>query len=83
MLRLASDVTLYYELERRFLLSMRVIPRDIAFMRAGGSANAGVGAMWLGTKEIYRTLARRHGAGREQWPWREFGCSPIWRDSSC
>lgn len=58
--RLAADVTLYYELERRFPLVVRIIGRDVAFMRAGGAANAGLRAMLQGSLEIYRGLAPRN-----------------------
>lgn len=59
--RLAADTNLYYELERRFRLNIRLTRSDIAFMRAGGSANANLGAMWRGSTEIYRHLSRSHG----------------------
>ena len=57
-LRLAADVTFYYELERRHPFVLRILGRKIAFMRAGGAANAGIGAMLRGTLETYRHLAR-------------------------
>jgi glycosyltransferase involved in cell wall biosynthesis len=63
-LRLASDVTLYYDLERRFRLTLRRLDADVTFMRAGGAANAGLGAMLLGSMEIYRHLAPIHGAAK-------------------
>jgi glycosyltransferase involved in cell wall biosynthesis len=63
-LRLASDVNLYYDLERKYRLSMRIIRWDIAFMRAGGAANGSLKAICLGTVEIYRHLAPRHGFAR-------------------
>ncbi len=63
-LRLASDVTLYYDLERRFRLKLRRLDADVTFMRAGGAANAGLGAMLLGSMEIYRHLAPIHGAAK-------------------
>ena len=63
-LRLAADANLYYDLERRFRLKVRFLGRDIAFMRAGGAANAGLGAMWIGTGEIYRHLRLTHGVTR-------------------
>jgi glycosyltransferase involved in cell wall biosynthesis len=59
--RLAADTNLYYDLERHFRLNMRFTRADIAFMRAGGSANAGLSAMWRGTAEIYRHLLRSYG----------------------
>ncbi len=63
-LRLASDTNLYYDLERLFPLSMRVISVDVAFMRAGGSANAGLRAMWRGSAEIYGHLTKTHSSAR-------------------
>lgn len=63
-LRLASDVTQYYDMERQFPLNMRIFPTDVAFMRAGGAANNGVKAMYLGTREIYRHLLGAHGPVR-------------------
>jgi glycosyltransferase involved in cell wall biosynthesis len=63
-LRLAADVNQYYDMERRFGLKMRFVNEDMAFMRAGGAANAGPGAMWIGTTEIYRHLRPTHGAVR-------------------
>lgn len=59
--RLASDVTLYYDLERRFRLSMRRVDEDLTFMRAGGAANAGLKAIWLGSAEIFSHLVPVHG----------------------
>lgn len=63
-LRLASDVTLYYDLERRFRPTLRRLNTDVTFMRAGGAANAGLPAVWLGSMEIYRHLAPIHGAAK-------------------
>jgi glycosyltransferase involved in cell wall biosynthesis len=62
--RLAADTNLYYDLERRFRLKMRFTLADIAFMRAGGSANAGLSAICRGSVEIYRHLSRSHGSLR-------------------
>lgn len=62
--RLAADTNLYYDLERRFRLNVRFTRADIAFMRAGGSANAGLRAMCRGTREIYRHLSSSHSALR-------------------
>lgn len=59
--RLASDVTLYYDLERRFRLSMRRVDEDLTFMRAGGAANAGLKAILLGSSEIFNHLVPIHG----------------------
>lgn len=63
-LRLASDVNVFYDLERRFTPSMRITGTKIAFMRKGGSANASPKAIWLGTSEIYRHLRKTHGIAR-------------------
>jgi len=63
-LRLASDVNLFYDLERRFNPSLRITGEVVAFMRKGGSSNAGPRAMWLGTAECYRHLRRTHGIAR-------------------
>lgn len=61
-MRLASDVTLYYDLERRFRPTVRRLDVDLTFMRAGGAANAGLRAMALGSMEIYRYLRPTFGA---------------------
>ena len=53
-LRLAADINQYYDLERRFRPSTRLIGADVAFMEAGGAANAGLKAVCRGTFEIYR-----------------------------
>jgi glycosyltransferase involved in cell wall biosynthesis len=63
-MRLASDVTLYYDLERRFRPTVRRFDADVTFMRAGGAANAGLRAIWLGSAEIYGHLRPIHGAAR-------------------
>jgi glycosyltransferase involved in cell wall biosynthesis len=63
-LRTASDVNLYYDLESKFRLSTRLLRSDIAFMRAGGSANASIKIRYLGTIDIYRHLLLRHSATR-------------------
>ncbi len=63
-MRLASDVTLYSDLERRFRPTMRHLDIDLTFMRAGGAANAGVRAMVLGSMEIFRYLRPTHGAAQ-------------------
>ena len=63
-MRLASDVTLYYELERCFRLAVRRLDTDFTFMRAGGAANAGIRAMLLGSLEIYRSLKSTRGAAK-------------------
>lgn len=63
-LRLASDVVQYYELESKFRPSLKVVCLDISFMRSGGAANSGLGAMCIGTAEIYRELRRSHSIAR-------------------
>lgn len=63
--KLASDVTQFYDLERKTRrLSVRIVPQDISCMRPGGSANASLGAMALGTGEIFRHLLPTHGTVR-------------------
>ncbi len=63
-LRLAADVNQYYDLERRFLPSTRFVGADVAFMEAGGAANAGLQAMSRGTFEIYRHLSTEVGSAQ-------------------
>jgi glycosyltransferase len=63
-LRLASDINQYYELERRFHPSIRIVRADIAFMEAGGAANAGLKAIARGTLEVYRHLSVQVGGAR-------------------
>jgi glycosyltransferase involved in cell wall biosynthesis len=60
--RFAADTNLYYDLEHRFRPSIRLIAADVAFMRAGGTANAGLRAIWQGTAEIYQHLAPTRGS---------------------
>jgi glycosyltransferase involved in cell wall biosynthesis len=61
--KLASDVNQYYDLEHKMRSPIRVVHFDVAFMRAGGAANAGLKSMCKGTVEIYRHLRRtRHFA---------------------
>jgi glycosyltransferase involved in cell wall biosynthesis len=62
--RLAADINQYYDLERRFQPSTRRLQADIAFMEAGGAANAGVKAMVRGTLEIYCHLSGKVGMPR-------------------
>lgn len=60
---LASDVIQYYELEFSMRPTVHVVRFDVAFMRAGGAANAGLKSMYKGTVEIYHYLSRtRHYA---------------------
>jgi glycosyltransferase involved in cell wall biosynthesis len=60
-LRLAADVNQYYDLERRLRPSTRLVGADVAFMQAGGAANAGLKAVCLGSIEIYRHLSAEVG----------------------
>lgn len=62
--KLAADTIQYYDLEYELRPSIRVLPFDVAFMSAGGAANAGGRSMWKGTVEIYRHLIRRHRRAR-------------------
>ncbi len=57
---LGSDVNLYYDLESRMRLMIRVLGFDIAFMRSGGAANSGIKSVYKGTVEIYQHLLRTH-----------------------
>jgi glycosyltransferase involved in cell wall biosynthesis len=52
--RFAADIIQYYDLERRFPLSVRRIRTYVSFMRAGGAANGGLAAMSAGSREVYR-----------------------------
>src|SRR5258707_7629346 len=61
-LRLAADINQYYDLERRFHPSTRLVGADVAFMQAGGAANAGLKAVCRGTFEIYRPLSADVGS---------------------
>ena len=63
-LRLAADINQYYDLERRFLPSTRLVGADVAFMEAGGAANAGLQAVCRGTFEIYRHLSAEVGSAK-------------------
>jgi glycosyltransferase involved in cell wall biosynthesis len=63
-LRLAADINQYYELERRFLPSTRLVGADVAFMEAGGAANVGLQAVCRGTFEIYRHLSAEVGSAK-------------------
>ena len=63
-LRVAADMNQYFDLERRFSPSTRLLRSDVAFMRAGGAANASFRAVRLGTSEIYHHLALRYSAAR-------------------
>lgn len=63
-LRLAADVNQFYDIERIHRPAIRLLDFDVAFMLAGGAANAGFGAMVRGSVEIYRHLRRSHGVLR-------------------
>jgi glycosyltransferase involved in cell wall biosynthesis len=63
-LRLAADVNQYYDLERRFHPSIHLLRADVAFMQAGGAANAGPESMWRGTIEVYSHLSTQVGTVR-------------------
>lgn len=63
-LRLAADINQYYDLERRFHPSTRLVGADVAFMQAGGAANAGLSAICRGTLEVYRHLSAEVGVAR-------------------
>jgi glycosyltransferase involved in cell wall biosynthesis len=63
-LKLGSDVNLFYDLERRINPTIHLLRTDVAFMRAGGAANAGLRAVWLGSREIYAHLLPTHGVVR-------------------
>jgi len=60
--RFAGDLIQYYDLERRFPLSMRRVGNHVAFMRAGGAANSGLGAVRRGSMEIFRHFRPIRGA---------------------
>ncbi|HWW19904.1 MAG TPA: glycosyltransferase [Steroidobacteraceae bacterium] len=62
--RLSADTAQYYDLEREFAPTIRFLSGDVAFMRAGGAANAGLGAVWGGSLEIFRHLRPKCGAIR-------------------
>jgi glycosyltransferase involved in cell wall biosynthesis len=63
-LRLAADINQYYDLERRFHPSTRIVGADVAFMQAGGAANTGLKAVCRGTLEAYRHLWAEVGGAR-------------------
>lgn len=63
-LRLAADINQYYDLERRFRPSTRLVGADLAFMEAGGAANAGISAICRGSYEIYRHLSAELGVAK-------------------
>jgi glycosyltransferase involved in cell wall biosynthesis len=57
--KLASDLNQFYDLELLRRLRIRIVRFDVAFMRAGGAANAGLKSMWAGSMEIFRHLSRQ------------------------
>jgi glycosyltransferase involved in cell wall biosynthesis len=63
-LRLAADINQYYDLERRFQPSTRLLGADVAFMQAGGAANAGLNAVYRGSFEVFRHLSAEVGGAR-------------------
>jgi glycosyltransferase involved in cell wall biosynthesis len=63
-MRLGSDVVFFYDLERSPAFSIRTLRSQVALMRAGGAANAGLRAVGIGTGEIYRHLRASHGRFR-------------------
>jgi glycosyltransferase involved in cell wall biosynthesis len=60
---LASDVIKYYDLEH-VRPTVRIVRFDVAFMRAGGAANAGLPSMCKGTIDIYQHLLGTHHFAR-------------------
>ena len=63
-LRIAADVNQFYDIERLFQPKIRLLGFDVAFMLAGGAANAGLHSMVRGSQEIYRHLRKHHGVLR-------------------
>jgi glycosyltransferase involved in cell wall biosynthesis len=59
-LRLAADLTQYYDLERKLHPTTRLLRRDVAFMQAGGAANAGLRAIRIGSMECFHHLAAHY-----------------------
>ena len=62
--RFAADINLYYDMERRFRPSTRLLGADIAVMQPGGAANSGLKAMLSGSLEIYRHLLPQLGGAK-------------------
>jgi glycosyltransferase involved in cell wall biosynthesis len=60
--RFAADIIQYYDLERQFRLKVRRLRTYVAFMRAGGAANAGLSAVTGGSMEVYRHFRPIRGA---------------------
>jgi glycosyltransferase involved in cell wall biosynthesis len=63
-LRLSSDVIQYYDLERKFQPSIRLIRSDVTFMRIGGASNAGLKVMYFATLEFYKHLLSTYSCAR-------------------
>ena len=63
-LRYSSDIIQYYDMERSFRPSVRFIGADVAFMRAGGTANAGWKARSRATAELYTHLSSAYSPFR-------------------
>jgi hypothetical protein len=61
---LASDLNQYYDLEYKMRPKIRIVRFDVAFMRAGGAANAGLKSMCEGGMEIFRHLSRTRNSAR-------------------
>jgi glycosyltransferase involved in cell wall biosynthesis len=64
VLRSAADVIQYYELERRFRPTIRRLHFDVAFMRAGGASNHGIGGRYRGLRELYGWLLETYTPAR-------------------
>jgi glycosyltransferase involved in cell wall biosynthesis len=58
--KLAADVYQFYDLERKMRLKIRTVRFDVAYMRAGGAANAGLQSICKGSMEIFRHLSKNH-----------------------
>lgn len=62
--RFAADINQYYDLERRFRPSTRLLGADVAVMQPGGAANSGLKALLSGTLEVYRHQLRQLGGAK-------------------
>jgi hypothetical protein len=63
-LKLSSDVIQYYDLERKYRPSIRLVTFDVTFMRIGGASNAGPRVMYLATVEFYKHLVSTYSHAR-------------------
>src|SRR5260370_12543265 len=63
-LRLAADINQYYDLERPFHPSSRLVGADVAFMQAGGAGNAGLKGDRRGTFAIFLHLSAEVACGK-------------------